>query len=449
MKSGIHPAYVETTVVCGCGNTLHHPQHQGERPHRGRGLLAVPPVLHRQAEDPRQRRPRRPLREALRQAHQATPRRLPTSSCLTDARSVAIQRQAGRRFAFRARVDREEDDDGHERHGDRRRCSPSTPTSRRQLVRSRRCTPTPAPPAGSAAGSRSWRRSSRPTASSKPPAATWRPPANWPPRTRRSPPRCPSSKPRVAELDTQLTDLLAPRDPHDADDIVLEVKSGEGGEESALFAADLARMYIRYAERHGWTVTVLDETTSDLGGYKDATLSDRQQGRLRRRRVVAAEVRGRRAPRAARAGHRIAGPRAHLGGRRAGLPGARGGRGRSRSTNPICASTSTGRRARAVRASTPPTPRSASPTCPPASSSPARTSARQLQNKARAMHGARRPAAGARRGAGVGRRVGRPGQPDPHRRPQRADPHLQLPGEPDRRSPDQLQGAQPRPGARR
>ncbi|EUA73506.1 PCRF domain protein [Mycobacterium xenopi 4042] len=83
---------------------------------------------------------------------------------------------------------------------------------------------------------------------------------------------------RVAELDTQLTDMLAPRDPHDPDDIVLEVKSGEGGEESALFAADLARMYIRYAERRGWTVTVLDETTSDLGGYKDATLSIASKG---------------------------------------------------------------------------------------------------------------------------------------------------------------------------
>lgn len=83
---------------------------------------------------------------------------------------------------------------------------------------------------------------------------------------------------RVAELDTQLTDMLAPRDPHDTDDIVLEVKSGEGGEESALFAADLARMYIRYAERHGWTVTVLDETTSDLGGYKDATLAIATKG---------------------------------------------------------------------------------------------------------------------------------------------------------------------------
>jgi peptide chain release factor 1 len=88
----------------------------------------------------------------------------------------------------------------------------------------------------------------------------------------------PGLEARVDELSTQLADLLAPRDPHDADDVVLEVKSGEGGEESALFAADLARMYIRYAERHGWTVTVLDETFSDLGGYKDATLSIRSKG---------------------------------------------------------------------------------------------------------------------------------------------------------------------------
>ncbi len=83
---------------------------------------------------------------------------------------------------------------------------------------------------------------------------------------------------RVADLDNQLTDMLAPRDPHDPDDVVLEVKSGEGGEESALFAADLARMYIRYAERHGWKVSVLDETFSDLGGYKDATLSITSKG---------------------------------------------------------------------------------------------------------------------------------------------------------------------------
>ncbi|MDT5068501.1 MAG: peptide chain release factor 1 [Mycobacterium sp.] len=88
----------------------------------------------------------------------------------------------------------------------------------------------------------------------------------------------PELEARVEQLSTQLADLLAPRDPHDGDDVVLEVKSGEGGEESALFAADLARMYIRYAERHGWTVTVLDETWSDLGGYKDATITFASKG---------------------------------------------------------------------------------------------------------------------------------------------------------------------------
>jgi peptide chain release factor 1 len=83
---------------------------------------------------------------------------------------------------------------------------------------------------------------------------------------------------RVSELDAHLADLMTPRDPHDGDDIVLEVKAGEGGEESALFAADLARMYMRYAERVGWTVTVLGETVSDLGGCKDAMLAIASKG---------------------------------------------------------------------------------------------------------------------------------------------------------------------------
>ncbi|MFC3964795.1 peptide chain release factor 1 [Nocardia jiangsuensis] len=83
----------------------------------------------------------------------------------------------------------------------------------------------------------------------------------------------PELRAQVEELERTLADLLAPRDPHDGDDVVLELKSGEGGEESALFASDLARMYLRYAERHGWRVEVLDATPSDLGGYKDATLS--------------------------------------------------------------------------------------------------------------------------------------------------------------------------------
>ncbi|WP_181783286.1 peptide chain release factor 1 [Pseudonocardia pini] len=77
---------------------------------------------------------------------------------------------------------------------------------------------------------------------------------------------------RIPDLETRLAELLVPRDPHDGDDVVMEVKSGEGGEESALFAGDLVRMYQRFAERRGWKVEVLDAVDSDLGGYKDITM---------------------------------------------------------------------------------------------------------------------------------------------------------------------------------
>ncbi|HEX8870101.1 MAG TPA: PCRF domain-containing protein, partial [Lentzea sp.] len=71
---------------------------------------------------------------------------------------------------------------------------------------------------------------------------------------------------QLPKLEEKLTELLLPRDPHDGDDVLLEIKSGEGGEESALFAGDLLRMYTRYAERQGWKVEMLDGTDSDLGG---------------------------------------------------------------------------------------------------------------------------------------------------------------------------------------
>jgi peptide chain release factor 1 len=71
----------------------------------------------------------------------------------------------------------------------------------------------------------------------------------------------------------KLRRLLVPRDPDDDRDIILEVKAGEGGEESALFAADLLRMYLRYAERRGWATELISSTESDLGGYKDAQVS--------------------------------------------------------------------------------------------------------------------------------------------------------------------------------
>ncbi|GAB2682517.1 peptide chain release factor 1 [Thalassiella azotivora] len=72
--------------------------------------------------------------------------------------------------------------------------------------------------------------------------------------------------------------LLVPRDPDDGRDVILEVKAGEGGEESALFAGDLLRMYLRYAERAGWRTELLDATESDLGGYKDVSVAVKRRG---------------------------------------------------------------------------------------------------------------------------------------------------------------------------
>ncbi|WP_353081059.1 peptide chain release factor 1 [Tessaracoccus lapidicaptus] len=90
----------------------------------------------------------------------------------------------------------------------------------------------------------------------------------------------PSFADELAELDVQLeaatarlTRLLAPRDPNDDADALVEIKSGEGGDESALFAGDLLKMYTRYAEQVGWKIEVLDSQETDLGGYKSVTVA--------------------------------------------------------------------------------------------------------------------------------------------------------------------------------
>jgi peptide chain release factor 1 len=78
---------------------------------------------------------------------------------------------------------------------------------------------------------------------------------------------------RLPELDTRIRELLVPRDPADAKDVILEVKAGEGGDESALFAGDLVRMYTRYAETQGWKTEVVSATEGELGGYKDVQIA--------------------------------------------------------------------------------------------------------------------------------------------------------------------------------
>lgn len=83
---------------------------------------------------------------------------------------------------------------------------------------------------------------------------------------------------RRDEAADHLRELLVPRDPLDGKDVILEIKAGEGGLESALFAADLMRMYLRYAERRGWATEVLDLQESDLGGVKDASVAVKARG---------------------------------------------------------------------------------------------------------------------------------------------------------------------------
>jgi peptide chain release factor 1 len=82
---------------------------------------------------------------------------------------------------------------------------------------------------------------------------------------------------RIDEIEAQLRHLLLPKDPNDSKDVILEVKAGEGGDESALFAGDLLRMYLRYAERQGWQTEVLDDESTDLGGKKSVTIAVRSR----------------------------------------------------------------------------------------------------------------------------------------------------------------------------
>ncbi|MGY1630453.1 peptide chain release factor 1 [Geodermatophilus sp. SYSU D01186] len=78
---------------------------------------------------------------------------------------------------------------------------------------------------------------------------------------------------RIVELEERLREQLLPKDPDDDKDVILEIKAGEGGAESALFAGDLLRMYLRYAERRGWSAEVIDAVDADLGGFKDVSVA--------------------------------------------------------------------------------------------------------------------------------------------------------------------------------
>ena len=110
-------------------------------------------------------------------------------------------------------------------------------------------------------------------------------------------------KPRIAQLGHDVTLLLLPKDTADEKSAILEVRAGTGGDEAALFAADLFRMYSRYAEAKGWKVDIISMSESDLGGYKEviASITGRgvfarlkyESGVHRVQRVPATEASGR------------------------------------------------------------------------------------------------------------------------------------------------------------
>ncbi|HEY8104583.1 MAG TPA: peptide chain release factor 1 [Gemmatimonadales bacterium] len=109
--------------------------------------------------------------------------------------------------------------------------------------------------------------------------------------------------PEIAALEAELYELLIPRDPHDDRDAIVEIRAGTGGDEAGLFAGELARMYTRYAERHGLTVEPISISEGSLGGVKEAIFAVRGQdayGLLRResgvhrvQRVPQTETQGR------------------------------------------------------------------------------------------------------------------------------------------------------------
>ena len=85
-------------------------------------------------------------------------------------------------------------------------------------------------------------------------------------------------KPQLEEYEQRLTILLLPSDPNDDKNVIVEIRGGVGGEEAALFAGDLFRMYSRYAEAQGWKVNIMDANPTEIGGFKEISFAVEGQG---------------------------------------------------------------------------------------------------------------------------------------------------------------------------
>jgi peptide chain release factor 1 len=87
-----------------------------------------------------------------------------------------------------------------------------------------------------------------------------------------------SLEPRIGPLEDELQLLLLPKDPNDDKNVIIEIRAGTGGDEAALFAGDLLRMYLRYAERRGWKTEMMDLSDTGIGGVKEAILLVKGRG---------------------------------------------------------------------------------------------------------------------------------------------------------------------------
>jgi peptide chain release factor 1 len=105
-----------------------------------------------------------------------------------------------------------------------------------------------------------------------------------------------SAEADIAQLDQELQQLLLPKDPDDERNAFVEIRAGTGGDESALFAGDLARLYTRYAEKQRWQVETVSESPSELGGYKEVVLRVAGQGAYGRLRFESGGHRVQRVP---------------------------------------------------------------------------------------------------------------------------------------------------------
>lgn len=103
-------------------------------------------------------------------------------------------------------------------------------------------------------------------------------------------------EPKIEPLESELKVLLLPKDPNDEKNVILEVRAGTGGDEAALFGADLLRMYTRYAERQGWKTEIMDVNDTGMGGIKDASMLIKGKGAYSRLKYESGAHRVQRVP---------------------------------------------------------------------------------------------------------------------------------------------------------